>query len=108
MNRKTVLRNLAIVFGILMVIFAFSYFGNDTRDWKAVDTSVAIAQLDSQNVEKAQIDDREQQVRLTLKEGNDATEGETQILAKYPDSASETIFDKVSTEIGRASCRERV
>nr|WP_294637842.1 ATP-dependent zinc metalloprotease FtsH [uncultured Rhodococcus sp.] len=98
MNRKTVLRNLAIVFGILMVIFAFSYFGNDTRDWKAVDTSVAIAQLDSQNVEKAQIDDREQQVRLTLKEGNDATEGETQILAKYPDSASETIFDKVSTD----------
>ena len=98
MNRKTVIRNLAIVFGILLVIFAFSYFGDDTRDWKTVDTSVAIAQLDAQNVETAQIDDREQQVRLTLTDGNDATEGETQILAKYPESASETIFEKVSAD----------
>ena len=31
MNRKTVFRNLAIVAGILLVIYAFSYFGNDTR-----------------------------------------------------------------------------
>ena len=98
MNRKTVIRNLAIVFGILLVIFAFSYFGNDTRGWKTVDTSVAIAQLDSKNVEKAQIDDREQQVRLYLKNGNDDTGNETQILAKYPDSASQTIFDKVSDD----------
>ncbi|KZF04288.1 cell division protein FtsH [Rhodococcus sp. EPR-157] len=98
MNRKTVIRNLAIVFGILLVIFAISYFGSDTRGWKTVDTSVAIAQLDSQNVDKAQIDDREQQVRLYLKNGNEATGNETQILAKYPDSASETIFDKVSSD----------
>jgi cell division protease FtsH len=98
MNRKTVIRNLAIVFGILLVIFAFSYFGNDTRGWKTVDTSVAIAQLDSKNVDTAQIDDREQQVRLTLKNGNDDTGGETQILAKYPNSASQTIFDKVSED----------
>ncbi|WP_072803015.1 ATP-dependent zinc metalloprotease FtsH [Rhodococcoides yunnanense] len=97
MNRKTVIRNLAIVFGILLVIYAFSYFGNDTRDWKTVDTSVAISQLDSKNVDTAQIDDREQQVRLTLKNGND-TDGETQILAKYPDSASQTIFDKVNED----------
>ncbi|RRQ25955.1 ATP-dependent zinc metalloprotease FtsH [Rhodococcus sp. Eu-32] len=98
MNRKTVIRNLAIVFGILLVIYAFSYFGNDTRGWKTVDTSVAIAQLDSGNVDTAQIDDREQQIRLDLKNGNDATEGETQILAKYPDSASQTIFDKVNQD----------
>nr|WP_296772937.1 ATP-dependent zinc metalloprotease FtsH [Rhodococcus sp. (in: high G+C Gram-positive bacteria)] len=96
MNRKTVIRNLAIVFGILLVIFAFSYFGNDTRGWKTVDTSVAIAQLDSRNVDTAQIDDREQQLRLTLKNGNDATGGDTQILAKYPAGASEQIYDKVS------------
>ncbi|OZC84578.1 cell division protein FtsH [Rhodococcus sp. 06-412-2C] len=98
MNRKTVIRNLAIVFGILLVIYAFSYFGNDTRDWKTVDTSVAIAQLDDRNVESAQIDDREQQVRLTLKEASDATDNETKIIAKYPDSASEQIFDKVDSQ----------
>ncbi|OZC74579.1 cell division protein FtsH [Rhodococcus sp. 06-418-5] len=98
MNRKTVIRNLAIVFGILLVIYAFSYFGNDTRDWKTVDTSVAIAQLDDRNVESAQIDDREQQIRLTLKEANEASGNETQIIAKYPDSASEQIFDKVDSQ----------
>ncbi|QSE90954.1 ATP-dependent zinc metalloprotease FtsH [Rhodococcus pseudokoreensis] len=96
MNRKTVFRNLAIVAGILLVIYAFSYFGNDTRGFKGVDTSVAIAQLDANNVEKAQIDDREQQVRLWLKDGNDATDGKTEILAKYPASASEQIFNEIS------------
>ncbi|WP_430330690.1 ATP-dependent zinc metalloprotease FtsH [Rhodococcus sp. ACT016] len=96
MNRKTVFRNLAIVAGVLLVIYAFTYFGNDTRGFKSVDTSVAISQLDSKNVEKAQIDDREQQVRLWLKSGNDATDGKTEIIAKYPSAASEQIFDKVS------------
>ncbi|WFS12408.1 ATP-dependent zinc metalloprotease FtsH [Rhodococcus aetherivorans] len=96
MNRKTVFRNLAIVAGILLVIYAFSYFGDDTRGFAKVDTSVAIAQLDANNVSRAQIDDREQQVRLWLKSGNEATGDNTEILAKYPDSASEQIFDKVA------------
>ncbi|PTR29093.1 membrane protease FtsH catalytic subunit [Rhodococcus sp. OK519] len=95
MNRKTVFRNLAIVAGVLLVIYAFSYFGNDTRGFKSVDTSVAIAQLDAKNVDKAQIDDREQQVRLWLKNG-DATDGKTEVLAKYPSAASEQVFDKVA------------
>ncbi|MGU3432900.1 ATP-dependent zinc metalloprotease FtsH [Actinomycetes bacterium M1A6_2h] len=95
MNRKTVFRNLGIVAAVLLVIYAFSYFGNTTRDWSNVDTSVAIAQLDAKNVDKAQIDDREQAVRLTLKNG-DSTNGDTQIIAKYPDSVSGQIFDKVA------------
>ncbi|MFE3292274.1 ATP-dependent zinc metalloprotease FtsH [Rhodococcus sp. NPDC059234] len=95
MNRKTVFRNLAIVAGILLIIYAFSYFGNDTRGYKNVDTSVAIAQLEAKNVTDAQIDDREQQVRLTLKQGNAATEDSTQIIAKYPSAASEQIFNDV-------------
>ncbi|MDH6283691.1 ATP-dependent zinc metalloprotease FtsH [Prescottella agglutinans] len=96
MNRKTVFRNLAIVAGVLLVIYAFTYFGNDTRGFKSVDTSVAISQLDAKNVDKAQIDDREQQVRLWLKSGNDDTDGKTEIIAKYPSAASEQIFNKVS------------
>ena len=96
MNRKTVFRNLAIVAGILLVIYAFSYFGDDTRGFTQVDTSVAVSQLESQNVSEARIDDREQQVRLWLENGNDATEGSTEIIAKYPASASEQIFDLVA------------
>ncbi|TSD45211.1 ATP-dependent zinc metalloprotease FtsH [Rhodococcus sp. KBS0724] len=95
MNRKTVFRNVLLVAVVLMVIYAFSYFGNDTRGFKTVDTSVAISQIDAKNVTSAQIDDREQQVRLWLKEGNDATGGQTQILAKYPESASQQIFQDI-------------
>ncbi len=95
MNRKTVIRNLAIVFGVLLVIYAFSYFGDDTRGWETVDTSVAIAQLDSNNVETVQIDDREQQLRLELENG-DSTDGDTKIISKYPTGASEKIYDKVA------------
>ncbi len=85
MNRKTVFRNLAIVAGILLVIYLVSYFSNDTRGWKNVDTSVALTQLaDKPNVKQVQIDDKEQQLRITLKQGNDATGNQTQIMAKYP------------------------
>ncbi|MEU8897684.1 ATP-dependent zinc metalloprotease FtsH [Nocardia sp. NPDC048505] len=98
MNRKTVFRTLAIIAGILLVVYAFSYFGNDTRGWKNVDTSVALAQLnDKGNVKNVQIDDREQQLRIELNNGNDATKGSNKIIAKYP-SGSETsnqIFDAV-------------
>ncbi|EOM78272.1 ATP-dependent zinc metalloprotease FtsH [Rhodococcus rhodnii] len=95
MNRKTVFRNLAIIFAVLLGFYAFSYFGNDTRNFSQVDTSVALAQLDDGNVDRAQIDDREQQLRLWLNEGNDATEGNTQIIAQYPASASEQLFQEV-------------
>ncbi|WP_067898923.1 ATP-dependent zinc metalloprotease FtsH [Nocardia vaccinii] len=85
MNRKTVFRNLAIVAGILLVIYLVSYFSNDTRGWKNVDTSVALTQLaDKANVHQVQIDDKEQQLRITLNKGNDATGNQTQIIAKYP------------------------
>ncbi len=85
MNRKTVFRNLAIVAGILLVIYLVSYFSNDTRGWKNVDTSVALTQLaDKSNVHQVQIDDKEQQLRITLNKGNDATGNQTQIIAKYP------------------------
>ncbi|WP_405179287.1 ATP-dependent zinc metalloprotease FtsH [Nocardia sp. NBC_01377] len=98
MNRKTVFRTLAIIAGILLVVYAFSYFGNDTRGWKSVDTSVALSQLENKgNVKNVQIDDREQQLRIELNNGNDATEGESKIIAKFP-GGSETsaqIFDAV-------------
>lgn len=85
MNRKTVFRNLAIVAGILLVIYLVSYFSNDTRGWKNVDTSVALSQLaDKSNVKQVQIDDKEQQLRITLDRGNEATGGQSQIIAKYP------------------------
>ncbi|MEU4316305.1 ATP-dependent zinc metalloprotease FtsH [Nocardia sp. NPDC024068] len=98
MNRKTVFRTLAIIAGILLVIYLFSYFGNDTRGWQSVDTSVALNQLgDKENVANVQIDDREQQLRIELKNGNDATQGQNKIIAKYPGGSdtSAQIFQAV-------------
>ncbi|WP_280420683.1 ATP-dependent zinc metalloprotease FtsH [Nocardia carnea] len=98
MNRKTVFRTLAIIAGILLVIYLFSYFGNDTRGWQSVDTSVALNQLnDKANVTHVQIDDREQQLRIELKNGNEATEGQNKIIAKYPGGSdtSSQVFQAV-------------
>ncbi|WP_433730282.1 ATP-dependent zinc metalloprotease FtsH [Nocardia sp. CA-129566] len=98
MNRKTVFRTLAIVAGIALVIYAFGYFGNDTRGWKSVDTSVALSQLtDKSNVKNVQIDDREQQLRIELNNGTDATSGSKKIIAKFPGGSetSNQVFDAV-------------
>ncbi|WP_067820395.1 ATP-dependent zinc metalloprotease FtsH [Nocardia inohanensis] len=85
MTRKNVFRNLAIVAGFLLVIYLVSFFSDDTRGWQKVDTSVALSQLQNKdNVDNVQIDDKEQQIRITLKNGNDATDSKTKILAKYP------------------------
>ncbi|MGW5455594.1 ATP-dependent zinc metalloprotease FtsH [Nocardia sp. NPDC003979] len=85
MNRKTVFRTLAIISGIMLMIWLFSYLGDDTRGWESVDTSVALSQLENkENVKNVQIDDKEQQLRVELNNGNDATNNNAKIVAKYP------------------------
>ena len=78
MNRKNVIRTLTAIAAVLVLGWLFFYFSDSTRGYKPVDTSVAVAQINSDNVKSAQIDDREQQVRLTLKNGNEATAGSVQ------------------------------
>ncbi|MDG3009310.1 ATP-dependent metallopeptidase FtsH/Yme1/Tma family protein [Rhodococcus sp. D2-41] len=93
MNRKTVFRNLAILAGIVLIIWAFFHFSDSTRGYTSVDTSVAITQLQKGNVESAQMDDKEQQLRLTLKAPADGTDGAKQIITKYPSGVSGQLFD---------------
>lgn len=92
MNRKTVFRNLAIIAVIIVAIWGWSVLRDNNRDYKSVDTSVAISQLTDKNVSEVQIDDREQRLRLTLK--NDV-DGSDKISTKYPDGASAQIFTDV-------------
>ena len=70
MNRKNVIRTLTVVAVVLLLGWSFYYFGDDTRAFKPVDTSVAMSQISSDNVKSAQIDDREQQLRLEPQRGN--------------------------------------
>ena len=101
MERKsnTVYRNVAIAGVIILAIVGFSFFADDERGFAEVDTSVALAQVDAGNVKEATIEDREQQIRLTLEspispeEGADETD---KLIAKYPERAADQIFDRVA------------
>ena len=46
MNRKNVIRTLTVIAVVLLLGWSFFYFSDDTRGYKPVDTSVAIAQID--------------------------------------------------------------
>lgn len=97
MKNKNIIRYGSIAGLVLILLYAFTFFSNDARSFKQVDTSVAMQQLVDQNVEEAQIDDREQQLRLKLKEPVtvEEQEGIEEVIAKYPARASEQVFNAV-------------
>uniref|UniRef100_A0A5Q5BQX0 ATP-dependent zinc metalloprotease FtsH n=2 Tax=unclassified Mycobacterium TaxID=2642494 RepID=A0A5Q5BQX0_MYCSS len=110
MNRKNVIRTLIVIAVVLLLGWSFFYFSDDTRGFKPVDTSVAISQINSDNVKSAQIDDREQQLRLELKSGNGETEDSDKILTKYPTGYAVTLFEslqdknvKINTVVNQGS-----
>ncbi|RWA21458.1 cell division protein FtsH [Mycolicibacterium brumae DSM 44177] len=86
-----------MVFGLLVIGLLFFYLGDDTRGYKQVDTSVAVAQIRDGNVSEAQIDDREQQVRVTLKDGK-TVEGSDKLIAKYPTGLAVTLFNDLDKQ----------
>jgi cell division protease FtsH len=98
MNRKNVIRTLAAIAALLLLGWAFFYFGDDTRGYKPVDTSVAMAQIHGDNVKGAQIDDREQQLRLDLKSGNADTSDADKIITKYPTGYAVSLFDALQSK----------
>ncbi|MGE2690204.1 ATP-dependent zinc metalloprotease FtsH [Mycolicibacterium pulveris] len=110
MNRKNVIRTLTVIAVLLLLGWSFFYFSDDTREFKPVDTSVAMAQINNDNVESAQIDDREQQLRLDLKNANPETSDSDKIISKYPTGYGVTVFEalqskgaKVNTVVNQGS-----
>jgi cell division protease FtsH len=98
MNRKNVIRTLTVIAAVLLLGWAFVFFNDDTRGYKPVDTSVATSQINADNVKEAQIDDREQQVRLELKSGNADTADSTKVIAKYPTGYAVPLFDSLKAK----------
>ena len=97
MDKKKVLRIAGIVSVILIAIYAFGVLTDDARGYDEVETSIALKQLEDKNVKEAQINDREQQVQLKLKDSIEV-EGKKdieQVIAKYPGRAAPEIFDAV-------------
>jgi cell division protease FtsH len=103
MNRKSVIRTLTAIAVVLLLGWSFYYFNDDTRGFKPVDTSVAVAQIHSGNVKSAQIDDREQQLRLTLKSGNSGTQGSDKVISKYPSGYAVPLFDALTSKDAQVS-----
>ena len=81
----------------LIVLYLLTLIGDDSRAYQRVDTSVAIEQLQNQNAEEVQIDDREQRVRIDLREPItvDEREGVEAISAQYPARTTPDIFAAV-------------
>ncbi|MCX6481030.1 MAG: AAA family ATPase, partial [Mycobacterium sp.] len=98
MNRKTVIRTLTVVGAVLVLGWLFFYLNDDTRGFKPVDTSVAVSQISTDNVKIAQIDDREQQLRLELKSATDDTAKSTKVIAKYPTGYAVTLFESLTAK----------
>jgi cell division protease FtsH len=98
MNRKNVIRTLTAIAVVLLLGWSFFYFSDDTRGYKPVDSSVAMAQINSDNVASAQIDDREQQLRLTLKKPNGDTGNSDKVITKYPTGYAVPLFDALNAK----------
>ncbi|MCV7216211.1 ATP-dependent metallopeptidase FtsH/Yme1/Tma family protein [Mycobacterium crocinum] len=98
MNRKNVIRTLTVIAVVLLLGWSFFYFSDDTRGFKPIDTSVAMSQITSDNVKSAQIDDREQQLRLELKNGNGDTDNSNKVITKYPTGYGVDLFNALSAK----------
>ncbi|MDY5786456.1 ATP-dependent zinc metalloprotease FtsH [Corynebacterium sp.] len=99
MDNKKVMRWGAFAALALIVLYLFTLRGDDTRSYQKVDTSVALEQLAEGNAEKVQIDDREQRVRIDLREPItvEEREGIESVMAQYPARTSPVVFDAVRT-----------
>src|SRR6201995_4830739 len=98
MNRKNVIRTVTAIAVVVVLGWSFFYFSDDTRGYKPVDTSVAMSQIKDDNVKSAQIDDREQQLRLTLKKGNNDTDNSDKVITKFPSGYAVDLFNLLSAK----------
>ncbi|WP_261864615.1 ATP-dependent zinc metalloprotease FtsH, partial [Mycobacterium montefiorense] len=98
MNRKNVIRIVTAIAVVVLLGWSFFYFSDDTRGYKPVDTSVAMSQINGDNVKSAQIDDREQQLRLTLKKGNNDTDNSDKVITKFPSGYAVDLFNALNAK----------
>ena len=96
-KNKNVLRWGLIGATVLIVLYLLTLIGDDTRGYQRVDTSIAMEQLQNKNAKEVQIDDREQRVRIDLREPIkvEEREGVEQISAQYPARTTPEIFGAV-------------
>jgi cell division protease FtsH len=88
-----------VVWIILVIIGAItlSSFFTGGQDYTKADTSVAMAQLSDGNVKKALQEDREQNLKLDLKDKIKVGDAETdKIFAQYPAESGDEIYEQLT------------
>src|ERR1041384_7645478 len=93
MDRKRLLRNpLLWILAVVLLYLAFSTIFDDNRGYAQVSTTQAVTQVTTGNVEKATLEDKEQQLKLTLKDAARAN-NQKQIFTSFPAQAGDDIFN---------------
>ena len=94
MDRKRLLRNpLVWILVVLLLYFLISMLFDDTRGYTEVPTSKAVSQITGDNVKKAELEDKEQRLKLTLRNPIEQ-DGQkvTQIITQFPAAATGDIY----------------
>ncbi|MBB5807170.1 cell division protease FtsH [Saccharothrix ecbatanensis] len=92
MDRKRLLRNpLLWIVAVLVLFYAFSVLFDENRGYTPIKTSQALQQIRDGNVKEATIEDKEQLLKLTLKDGV-TVEGGNRVRAQFPASSTDEIF----------------
>ena len=92
MDRKRLLRNpLLWIAAVLMFYFIFTMLFDDTRGYTPVKTSEALAQVRAGNVKEVTLEDKEQRLKLTLKDGANFN-GHDRLITQFPASSTDDIF----------------
>ncbi|ASR38368.1 cell division protein FtsH [Prauserella marina] len=94
MDRKRLLKNpLLWIVAVLLLYFAFSMIFDSDRGYTHVPTSQAVQQISSGNITEANLEDKEQQLKLHLADPIEV-DGEqvNQIITKYPSGASNQLY----------------
>jgi cell division protease FtsH len=101
MDRKRLLRNpLVWILVVLLLYFLISMLFDDTRGYTEVPTSKAVSQITAGNVEKADLEDKEQRLKLTLRDPIEQdSQKVTQIITQFPAAATGDIYRQLQDQI---------
>ncbi|PXY34265.1 cell division protein FtsH [Prauserella coralliicola] len=95
MDRKRLLKNpLLWIVAVLLLYFAFSMIFDSDRGYTHVPTSQAVQQIESGNVTEANLEDKEQQLKLHLADAIEVDGQQVnQVITKFPAGASGQLYN---------------
>jgi cell division protease FtsH len=101
MDRKRLLRNpLVWILVVLLLYFLISMLFDDTRGYTEVPTSKAVSQITAGNVKTAELEDKEQRLKLTLRKPIEQ-DGQrvTDVITQYPAAATGDIYRQLRDKV---------